>query len=128
MPLLLRLILGMPLILIVPVVGMSQITSTQILGLTKPNYNAPRISSSRYETSHRLLKSSQIKSYHTRQSNCNTLPAEVWVHQQSCHVCADVAISYAFSEYCCMATVVHTDPAATCMGAKFQLLQQHSPE
>ena len=49
MPLLPRLILilGMPLILIVPVVRMSQITSTQILGLTKPNYNAPRISPSR---------------------------------------------------------------------------------
>ena len=41
---------------------MSQITSTQILGLTKPNYNAPRISPSRYETSHRSL---QIKSYCT---------------------------------------------------------------
>ena len=65
MPLLPRLVLGMPLILIVPVVGMSQITSTQILGLTKPNYNAPRISPSRYETSHRSL---QIKSYCTSSS------------------------------------------------------------
>ena len=36
MPLLPRLILGMPLILIVPVVGMSQITSTQILGWLNP--------------------------------------------------------------------------------------------
>ena len=63
MPLLLRCILGMPLILTAPVVGMSQITSTWILGLTKPNYNAPRISSSRYETSHKPL---QIKLYCTR--------------------------------------------------------------
>ena len=60
MPLLLGLVLGMPLILIVLVVGMSQITSTQILGLTKPNYNALRISPSRYEASH---KSSQIELY-----------------------------------------------------------------
>ena len=62
MPLLPRLVLGMPLILIVLVVGMSQITSIQILGLTKPNYNTPRICPLIFKTSHR---SSQIKSYHT---------------------------------------------------------------
>ena len=43
LPLLLRHVLGVPLILIVPVVGMSKNTSTQILGLTKTNYNTPRI-------------------------------------------------------------------------------------
>ena len=67
MPLLVRLVLGVPPIPTVPVVGMSQNTSTWILGLTKPNYNAPRISPLRCETSHKSL---QITLYHTRQSNC----------------------------------------------------------
>ena len=60
MPLLPRLVLGMPLILLVPVVGMSQITSTRILGLTKPNYNAPRISPSRYKRVTSLHRSHRI--------------------------------------------------------------------
>ena len=59
----------MPLILVVSVVGMSQITSTQILQLTKPNYNASRISPLRYEVSHKPL---QIELYGTRQFNHNT--------------------------------------------------------
>lgn len=51
------------------------------------------------------------------------LLAELWVHQRPCHVRADVATSYAISKYRCTATVVRTDPAATCMGAKFRLLR-----
>ena len=43
MPLLPRCVLGMPLILLVHVVGMSKNASTQILGLTKINYSTPRI-------------------------------------------------------------------------------------
>ena len=47
LPLLLRCVLGMPLILPVPVVGilvMNQNTSMQILGLTETNYSSPRVS------------------------------------------------------------------------------------
>ena len=46
MPLLPRLVLGRPLILLVTVVGMSQIykyMDPRVDRLTKPNYNAPRI-------------------------------------------------------------------------------------
>ena len=43
LPLLPRHVLGMPLILLVLVVGMSQNTKTQILGLTKTNYDAPKM-------------------------------------------------------------------------------------
>ena len=43
LPLLPRCVLGMPPILIVLIVGMSKKARTRILGLTKTNYNAPRI-------------------------------------------------------------------------------------
>ena len=65
----------MPQILIVSVVGMSQITSTWIIGLTKPNYNTPRISSSRYEMGHKSNKD-HIVWY--KQSDCNTIANMSW--------------------------------------------------
>ena len=56
MPLLPRRVLGMPLTLPPPVVGMSQDTNTQILGLTKTNYNISRISH-KVQMSHKLSRS-----------------------------------------------------------------------
>ena len=64
-PLLPVCVLGMPLILLVCVVGilvMSQNTSTWILGLTDTNYSSPRVSPSRYGSSYKPLP---IQSYHT---------------------------------------------------------------
>ena len=53
-----------PLILLVPVAGMSQNTNTLILGLTKANYNAPRMSNKAH-TNHKSIKQILIILYKT---------------------------------------------------------------
>ena len=67
LPLLPRCVLGMPLILLVSVVRiwvMSQNPKTPILGLTKTNYNAPRMSNE-------IWNKSQVLLYRIHKSNCN---------------------------------------------------------